>query len=481
MSNSHIEVREMLGDKKPRQENLFSPRRKQTKIGRELSELKRIIDFGWLRDACEKKFASDGRPSIAPEVFGAMILLGFWFNITSDRELCEQCDDRLSFREFIGVSDDDEIPVHSSLTHWRKRLGKEVFQEFLKHSLSVAIEKGMKLGRCRMFDSTLVKAQADSHGSARIDLDPIINANDYLDALGEWEDADQRNKKKEKMASGKSIAVNTNDLDAKLLSRPGKKTDFFHKAHVEYDSFSSLVINADSGHIFEPVKMIDFLSNEPYPLDTVMADTGYFDVISQRWLKEKNIISHICVRDNSNNAGRAFGIDSFLYNTDLDEFICPENVVLKRQGTASNGEKRYASPKWSCNNCNLKAYCFKPGCKANRRQLIVSAGRELTEEARLKNQCHRYKRLRKIRSVVCEGSFGTMKYYGGLGRARWIGEESMAIQTLMAGVVHNFKKILKFLNTKQAQLEPALISKIGIFTIFMDKYRLQKMRIPIAA
>ena len=45
-----------------------------------------------------------------------------------------------------------------------------------------------------------------------------------------------------------------------------------------------------------------------------------------------------------------------------------------------------------------------------------------------------------------------MKNYGGLGRARGLGEESMAIQAALAGGVYNAKKILRHLErgAKQA-------------------------------
>lgn len=174
----------MLGKKKARQENLFSP------VSRELKAVRELLDFGWFREAVKGKFCLDnGRPSIAPEVLAAMMFLGYWFNITSDRDLCEECEDRLSFREFIGISDEDEVPVHSSLTHWRQRLGRDVFYGFIEHTIEVATQQGLKPGRCRLYDSTLVKAQAAVTGHATVSLDSVRDANDYLDALGQWEDA----------------------------------------------------------------------------------------------------------------------------------------------------------------------------------------------------------------------------------------------------------------------------------------------------
>lgn len=478
----------MLGKRKLRQESLFGPVRRETRVSKELSRLKEIMDFSWLREACADKFAEDGRPSIAPEVLGAMMLLGFWFNIPSDRELCEECEDRLSFREFIGLSDDDEVPVHSSLTHWRKRLGKEVFVQLLQHSVDVAIGVGLRPGRCRMFDSTLVKAQADAHSPARIDLDPVVDASDYLEVLGDWEadsesdsedtgNADQSPKPKKssksskfkhggsrkknakkRLGRGKAISVNTHDLDAKLLSRPGKKTDFFHKGHFEFDASSGLVMNADGGHVFEPVKMVEFLAGERYAVDTVVGDTGYFDCASQRWLKDNGLCSHISVRDNSNNTGRVFGIDAFAYDAAEDSYTCPAGTKLRRQGTGSDGEKRYANSIGSCIGCDYRPYCFQDKRMADRRQLTTCPERELVEEARARNLCNRARRLKVKRSIVCEGGIGTMKCYGGLGRARWLGEEAISIQCLMTGAVLNLKKALRHLEKLEKATEPILVS-----------------------
>jgi IS5 family transposase len=321
-----------------------------------------------------------------------MMLLGFWFNICSDRELCEECEDRLSFREFLDISEEDSIPVHSSLTHWRQRLGREVFRGFIKHSLEVAVSKEMIPGRLRLFDSTLSKAQADAGGPTRIDIDPQEQTNDYLEALGSWEDQEDlpsegeedesqgnsevadpkrpkdstklkhggrlKKKNKRKLKKGACIAVNTHDIDAKLLSRRGKNTDFYHKCHFEFDSKTGLVMNADAGHTHEATKMMEFLGSETYPVDTVGGDTAYFTGSTQRKLQSRGLVSLISIRDNSNNGGRVFGLDAFTYVSDVDHYLCPAGLHLTRQGTSCQGEIRYATARGSCVNCDMRQYCF---------------------------------------------------------------------------------------------------------------------------
>lgn len=485
----------MLGKKNVRQESLFGPVSRETRVSKELTAVKQIVNFDWFRQESSDKFCrNNGRPSIAPETMGAIMFLGYWFNITSDRELCDECEDRLSFRKFIGLSDDDEIPVHSSFTHWRQRLGRDVFQRFLAHTVELAKQKGITPGRCRLFDSTLVKAQADVQGCATVRLDPTKDTNDYLDALGYWDideevgndkdcgkkggssprdigKADRKAYQKRKLARGWKIMFNTNDPEARYLSKPGKKLEFCHKCHFEFDLKTGLVMNADAGHISDATKMVDMLSREIEPCDTVGADTGYFTAETQQWLKKAGIESYISVRDNAANRGVVFGLDAFSYVAEKDEYICPNGIRLTRQNRGSDKEKRYASPRGSCVGCEYAAYCFINGKAADRRQIGLSPERELVEEAKLRNMSYRYHRIMKKRSIICEGSIGTMKSYGGLGRIRGIGEDIAAIQAAMAGAVHNIKKILKHITElEKATLVGVITAVSAIFGLFRQDY-----------
>jgi len=463
----------LLGKRKARQESLFSPVRRETRVSRELDALKEIVDLGWFREAVADKFVLDnGRPSISPEVLGSIVLLGYWFNITSDRELCEECEDRLSFREFIGIEDDDEVPVHSSLTHWRQRLGPEVFRGFLEKSIEAAAKVGLKPGRCRMFDSTLVKAAADMTGPSTVKLTPIEQANDYLEALGDWQDAQlpaddpghkgggsgwksQSNKRKLKEQT--PIWVNTNDLDAKLLSHPNKKTDFYHKCHFEFDASSGLVMNAEAEHVADTVKMVEFLSSESFPVDTAVGDKGYFSGASQQWLADHGIASIISMPNNDTNGGRVFGLDAFSYDAESDEYICPAGQRLHRFNKNRQLCARYATRGGVCSGCELREYCFRGGRCNKNRSLKVSVYRQLTD-SRDPRSVTRYRRLSAKRRTVCEGGFGSMKEYGGLGRARGIGREAMSIQAMMAGAVHNLKKVLRFIARRDSARQCGVIA-----------------------
>lgn len=111
-------------------------------------------------------------------------------------------------------------------------------------------------------------------------------------------------------------------------------------------------------------------------------------------------------------------------------------------------------------DCEFREYCFRSERVGKSRDLRVSEHRELVERARKCNCSWRYHRLKIRRSIVCEGSFGSMKQYGGLGRARGIGEESMAIQALLAGAVYNLKKVFRFIARRDATTQSDIVVRI---------------------
>ena len=52
------------------------------------------------------------------------LLFQKWFRITSDPELEDQINDRISFKKFLGISLDKPSPDHPPFSRFRSRLGK---------------------------------------------------------------------------------------------------------------------------------------------------------------------------------------------------------------------------------------------------------------------------------------------------------------------------------------------------------------------
>ena len=101
-----------------------------------------------------------GRPGYGPlSMFKALLLQSLYG--LSDAELEAALLDRLSFRRFVGLSLEDEVPDHTTLCRFRNRLIEEGLLEKLFAELDRQLDKaGMILKRGTMLDATLIETQA---------------------------------------------------------------------------------------------------------------------------------------------------------------------------------------------------------------------------------------------------------------------------------------------------------------------------------
>lgn len=102
-----------------RQEELFiaSPLSALIPDDHMLKRVDRILDLCWIHDAVRGCYCQDnGRPSIDPEAALRLMLAGFFYRITGDRELMREAQVNLAIRWFMGYRLDEALPDRSSLT-----------------------------------------------------------------------------------------------------------------------------------------------------------------------------------------------------------------------------------------------------------------------------------------------------------------------------------------------------------------------------
>jgi IS5 family transposase len=166
-----------------------------------LSELARWYRFekllGRLRDE------GPGRPGYRPLVMFKALLLQSLYGL-SDAELEEALGDRLSFRRFVGLSLEDEVPDHTTICRFRLRLIEAGLLDRLFAELDRQLEQaGVILKRGTMLDATLIETAAAT---------PPTKDHPSIDP------------------------------DARRTSRKGKPgTTFGYKAHVGVDEGSGLI------------------------------------------------------------------------------------------------------------------------------------------------------------------------------------------------------------------------------------------------
>lgn len=101
-----------------------------------------------------------GRPSISPELFLRIKLIGHFCNIHSNRQLTDHIKYNICYRWFCGLTLKDAVPHHSSLSRIKKRLGVDILEQFFLEILKQCKTAGLLNGNSVMTDSTLLDADA---------------------------------------------------------------------------------------------------------------------------------------------------------------------------------------------------------------------------------------------------------------------------------------------------------------------------------
>jgi transposase len=131
---------------------------------REIGELVRYV----LRDlnrAFDRRYSSEGRPSIPPEQLLSALLLQVFCSIRSEQQLMEQLDYNLLYRWFVGLAADDPVWDLANLAKTRTRLQNgEVFAKFMAKLLNHPEMKPVLSDEHFLVDRTLIEAGA-SHKS----------------------------------------------------------------------------------------------------------------------------------------------------------------------------------------------------------------------------------------------------------------------------------------------------------------------------
>lgn len=126
-----------------------------------LRKVDKAVDLSFVRKITEPFYClNNGRPSVDPELFFRTILIGYLYNIKSDRQLCEEIQYNLAYRWFCKLNLEDKVIDHSSITKTRDRLGVETFQSFFNKIVDQCKQQGLVKSGKVMTDGTLLEANA---------------------------------------------------------------------------------------------------------------------------------------------------------------------------------------------------------------------------------------------------------------------------------------------------------------------------------
>ena len=322
-----------------------------------LRRIDRVLDLSFIRELTGPRYANRGRPSIDPEVFFRIVLIGYFQGIASNRQLCEEIHHNMAYRWFCRLAIDDDVPDHSSLTRIRDRLGEEVFETMFRRIVALCQEKELVGKECRaMTDATLIAADAS--------LNSLIH-NDPEEAGKESATQESDHGMRTLSAAGKvsnKTHTSRTDPDATLAQKRGTPRQLKYKLHQTIDADSRVILDVkvttgakhDNQPYLEQLERVR--SKYDITIREAIADRGYGSADIIRSLQEQGTETYIPLW--SGRVGNSkYLTGELVYEKQHDRFRCPEGKYLTPNRAIVDNHKRYVSSSDDCRNCPRENTC----------------------------------------------------------------------------------------------------------------------------
>jgi transposase len=221
----------MMGKQQPQKE-LFSYQihlDKRVRADNPLRGVAAAIDFSFARAEVQSTYGHNGNVSVDPGVILKLLLLLFFDNVRSERQLMEILPERLDYLWFLGYGLNDAIPHHSVLSKARARWGSALFEKLFVRTVAACVRAGLVDGRKIQVEGSLIGARAANKS--------IVEGPPELIAALREAYQEQAAKLDEPLASAVTQEVpaatrlSTTDPDAQLVRRPGQATRLRYKQH----------------------------------------------------------------------------------------------------------------------------------------------------------------------------------------------------------------------------------------------------------
>ena len=255
---------------------------KLSQLGNPLEKLHKVIDFEIFRSELEanmlnqeKKSAAGCKPYDVVMMF-KIILLKRFYNL-SDEQAEYQINDRLSFKDFLGLKSGDRVP--DSRTIWlfqenliQKNLEEKLFLQFRNYLYKL----GLFVNEGKIVDASFVEVPRQRNKKSENEK---IKAGEGSEL---WND--QPKKKRQK------------DIDARWTQKGGEKF-YGYKDHAKIDKKSKLIdtYEVTSAEVHDS-QVVENLVREEDSGQELHADSAYIGEPIDKMLKGKGIIPQIIER-----------------------------------------------------------------------------------------------------------------------------------------------------------------------------------------
>jgi IS5 family transposase len=231
-----------------------------------LGEMKVLIPFEAIEAILIEKGiykpnkGKQGRPSIPSSTLVGALFLQSWYGL-SDPMTEELIHDRISFRKFLDIKDNDTIPDETTICKFRNALIKaNVLEAVFNEVKASMLAKNLILNEGTLVDATLIHASEP---------------------------------KRKRDENGKVISNEAADSDASYTSKRGVKHHGY-KVHIATDTAGVIkAIRTTTAKVHDSQIIDELIHDEK---KAVFADSGYMSQERKRTLRSKGIFNGIIER-----------------------------------------------------------------------------------------------------------------------------------------------------------------------------------------
>jgi len=485
-----------------------------------LKKINLVVEFSFINKLLEDSYCKNfGRPAKEPEMMCKLLFLQHLYNL-SDESVIEEANLNIAYMYFIGINPEDTLPDKSLLSKFRtQRLEESTLDEIITEIVRQCVEKGIIKGTGVSIDATHVEANTIKKTPERLMKHlarKIIKMyekenNEILENIPdepEYKEIEDHKEAKAVMKSyletvidivEKNISQNTGDNnetetvikraqeiieDPKFINQKGVRSIIDEDARVGHKSKTqdffgyktefvmttderiiTSVITANGAYVdgTNAVEMIKQTLKSGIEIKEVFGDKAYFRKTILNDIKNIGAKAYIPV------SAPAYRIDEsvYSYNKDSDEWQCSQgNTTSKRKyykrksGTTEREGYKYYFELQQCKSCPKHDEC----CKKSARKILhvgINAPEyyEISQYQKTEEFLENYKKRASI-----EGKNAELKRFHGLYRARGYGLLSVSLQSKLAAIAVNIKRIAAIAISKFC----IFTSKIRIFSQYLS-------------
>jgi transposase len=375
-----------------------------------LRKIDAVLDLAWVSQAVSACYSERGRPSIDPELFLRMLLLGRLYDL-SDRELCAEIAMHAGMRWFCRLQLHDAVPDHSTLSKLKdKWAGAGVFQDVFDRVVRQCAEAGLVSGRHVSIDGSEVRANASMKSLAPLEAAPGIAPDPTSDTPegGTQEPQPEGGWRGHGVKYSNQTHRSTSDPEARLYRKSkGREARLSYLMHDLIDTKSRVILRRR-------------VSAAHSSAEREIARVMLAEVLQKREVLALPAAPEIASLD----AG--YGTGSFAADV-LEMGVLPHMPLQASPAPES-------IPTWKRPTRNMVQY------RRRREKVRIVQARNRVRDLQ---QTRGYRVSRKLR-IRSEHVFAEAKTIHGMDRARQRGRAKVQLQAELVGIVQNLKRLAAF-------------------------------------